>query len=45
MAYLFGLAGAIYRPLRRLGLDILVGLTVAFPVTLGLAAAMCAALW
>ena len=37
-AYLSGLACAIYRPLRRLGIGILIGLTVAFPVTLGLAA-------
>ena len=37
-AYLSGLACAIYRPLRRLGIGILVGLTVAFPLTLGLAA-------
>ena len=44
-AYLSGLACAIYRPLRRLGLGILVGLTVAFPVSLGLAAAILAALW
>lgn len=44
-AYLSGLACAIHRPLRRLGIGILVGLTVAFPVTLGLAAAIVPALW
>lgn len=37
-AYLSGLACVVYGPLRRLGIGILVGLTVAFPVTLGLAA-------
>jgi hypothetical protein len=42
-AYLSGLACAIHRPLRRLGIGILVGLTVAFPVTLGLAALILAA--
>lgn len=42
-AYLSGLACAIYRPLRRLGIGILVGLTVAFPVTLGVAALILAA--
>ena len=44
-AYLSGLACAIHAPLRRLGIGILVGLTVAFPVTLGLAALMLAATW
>ena len=44
-AYLSGLACAIHPPLRRLGLGILVGLTVAFPVTLGLAALILAATW
>ena len=44
-AYLSGLACAIHLPLRRLGIGILVGLTVAFPVTLGLAALILAATW
>jgi hypothetical protein len=46
-AYLSGLACAIHRPPRRLGIGMLVGLTVAFPVMLGLAVAMLAAadLW
>ena len=44
-AYLSGLACAIHRPLRRLGIGMLIGLTAAFPVTLGLAAAVLAALW
>ena len=42
-AYLSGLACAIHRPLRGLGIGILVGLTVAFPVTLGLATLILAA--
>jgi len=37
-AYLSGLACAIDRPRRRLGIGILVGLTAAFPLTLVLAA-------
>ena len=40
VAYLSGLACATYRPLRRLGTGIRVGLTVAFPVTMGIAALM-----
>jgi hypothetical protein len=44
-AYLSGLACAVHRPLRRLGIGILVGLTVAFPATLGLAALVLAATW
>lgn len=42
-AYLSGLACAIHRRRRRLGIGILGGLTVAFPVTLGLAALILAA--
>ena len=42
-AYLSGLACAFHLPLRRLGIGILVGLTVAFPVTLDLAALILAA--
>lgn len=44
-AYLSGLACATHGPLRRLGIGILVGLTVAFPATLGLAALILAATW
>ncbi len=32
VAYLAGLAAAIKRPTRRLGLGILIGVTVGFPV-------------
>ena len=42
-AYLSGLACAVHLPLRRLGMGILVGLTVAFPVTLGVASLILAA--
>ena len=44
-AYLSGLACAIHRPLRRLGLGMLVGLTVAFPATLSLALLTLATFW
>jgi len=44
-AYLSGLACAIHRPLRRLGLGILVGLTVALPATLSLALLTLATFW
>ena len=44
-AYLSGLACAIHQPLRRLGLGILVGLTVAFPATLSLALLTLATFW
>jgi len=44
-AYLSGLACAIHRPLRRLGLGVLVGLTVGFPAALSLALLTLATFW
>ena len=40
VGYLVGLAGALHQPTRRPGFGILVGLTVAFPLTFLLGTAL-----